>query len=70
MVFTDEMARVALQHILQSEKTAEDKYDLLHELDVDIQNCTEKGMASPVIPEILEAQYELTKCMPTNRSEP
>ena len=56
---TEEQARADLAAILSSNRTDDEKYAALYALMVDTENNTERGIASPVISEILAAQGEI-----------
>ena len=62
-VYTETEARAELESILRSNQSPAAKYEWLHALDVRVQNQTDLGMASPVISEILNAQYQMVKEM-------
>ena len=56
---SDAEARGHFETIMSLPLTDDERYNLLHALDVDIQNNNPHGMASPVIRDILEAQGEI-----------
>lgn len=57
---TEEQVRQKFDDILNDPTTTRDqKYDLLHALDVEIQNKTSLGLASPTIREILWVQGQI-----------
>lgn len=61
--YTEEDARAELESILNSSHSPATKYEFLHALDVRVQNQTELGLASPLINDILDAQYKMVKEM-------
>jgi hypothetical protein len=60
---TEEQARATLEGIMNTDATPALKYDMLHVLDIQVQNWNDMGLACPVISEILGAQYECVKQM-------
>jgi hypothetical protein len=56
---SEEEARDRFDTIVQSDLTDSEKYKLLYALDVDVMNNTARGMACPVINDILAAQGEI-----------
>jgi hypothetical protein len=62
-VLSDGQARDKMNIIMECDASASVKFDLLHMLDVEVQNKSIAGMASPVMNEIAANQYELIKQM-------
>lgn len=58
---TDDEARGKMNSIMELPASNAEKDALLSALDVEIQNHSERGIASPVIFEVLAAQYVLIK---------
>lgn len=66
--YDDDLARQALLEIMQSPASAERKYDDLRKLDVEIQNNNTRGIASPVILDILRLQHMLIQQINNRRT--